>query len=67
MKKPAKCSPCAIIVLGMHRSGTSALTRMVNLRGVDLGSNLILADSKKLDLCEEYNHKRQPVMLPFYI
>jgi hypothetical protein len=31
----------AIIVLGMHRSGTSALTRVINLCGVDLGSNLM--------------------------
>ncbi len=46
MKKPAKRNPRAIIVLGMHRSGTSALTRMVNLRGVDLGSNLMSPASK---------------------
>ena len=41
MQKPAKRNHRAIIVLGMHRSGTSALMRMVNLRGVDLGSNLM--------------------------
>ena len=31
----------AILVLGMHRSGTSALTRVLNLHGVALGSNLL--------------------------
>ena len=28
----------AIFVLGMHRSGTSALARVLNLMGVDLGA-----------------------------
>ena len=28
----------AILVLGMHRSGTSALTRVINLLGADLPS-----------------------------
>jgi hypothetical protein len=32
-----------VIVLGMHRSGTSALTRVLNLLGVDLGANLLPA------------------------
>lgn len=32
--------PVAILVLGMHRSGTSAMTRVLNLLGVDLGSEL---------------------------
>lgn len=31
----------AIIVAGMHRSGTSALTRVINLLGADLPSNLL--------------------------
>ncbi len=31
----------AIIIIGMHRSGTSALTGMLQLAGVDLGSNLV--------------------------
>jgi GT2 family glycosyltransferase len=30
----------AILVLGMHRSGTSAVTRVLNLMGVHLGSSL---------------------------
>jgi O-antigen biosynthesis protein len=30
-----------ILVLGMHRSGTSALTRVMNLLGVDLGNQLV--------------------------
>lgn len=32
-----------ILVLGMHRSGTSAATRVLNLLGVDLGSRLMPA------------------------
>lgn len=31
----------ALFILGMHRSGTSALARAVNLLGVELGSNLM--------------------------
>jgi hypothetical protein len=34
-----------IFVLGMHRSGTSVLARMLNLLGVDLGVNLIEAQA----------------------
>ncbi len=30
-----------VLVLGMHRSGTSALTRCLNLAGMDLGSHLL--------------------------
>ncbi|MBI3461596.1 MAG: hypothetical protein HY000_00840, partial [Planctomycetes bacterium] len=33
----------AICVLGMHRSGTSALTRVLNLAGAELGSALLPA------------------------
>ncbi|HMB68683.1 MAG TPA: sulfotransferase family protein, partial [bacterium] len=33
----------ALLVLGMHRSGTSALTRIVNLLGAELGENLLPA------------------------
>lgn len=33
----------AILVVGMHRSGTSALTRVLNLCGVALGANLMPA------------------------
>jgi O-antigen biosynthesis protein len=33
----------AVIVLGMHRSGTSALTRVLNLLGVELGASLMAA------------------------
>jgi O-antigen biosynthesis protein len=33
----------AVIVLGMHRSGTSALTRVLNLLGVELGATLMKA------------------------
>lgn len=31
----------AVLVLGMHRSGTSAVARMLNLRGADLGGELL--------------------------
>ena len=33
--------PRAIVVLGMHRSGTSAFTRIFNLLGADLPKNLL--------------------------
>jgi hypothetical protein len=33
----------AVLVLGMHRSGTSALARVLNLMGVELGSDLLPA------------------------
>lgn len=33
----------ALLVIGMHRSGTSALTRLINLHGVTLGSDLLEA------------------------
>lgn len=38
-------SSTAIFILGMHRSGTSALTRMINLLGVELGENTMAANS----------------------
>ena len=34
-------APVALLVLGMHRSGTSALTRVLNLLGVALGDDLM--------------------------
>jgi GT2 family glycosyltransferase len=34
-------APVALLVLGMHRSGTSALTRVLNLLGVALGEDLM--------------------------
>jgi hypothetical protein len=33
----------AILVLGMHRSGTSAIARLLNLRGAELGRDLLPA------------------------
>ncbi len=42
---PADVRRRAVVVLGMHRSGTSALTRVVSLLGADLPSNLMAADS----------------------
>ena len=36
-------APVALLVLGMHRSGTSALTRLLNLLGVALGDDLMQA------------------------
>jgi hypothetical protein len=35
----------AIFILGMHRSGTSALARVLNLLGVELGSRMMAAAS----------------------
>jgi nicotinamide riboside kinase len=35
----------AVLILGMHRSGTSAMTRMLNLLGAELGSRLMPAVS----------------------
>ena len=34
--------PRALLILGMHRSGTSAVTRVVNLLGADIGRNILL-------------------------
>jgi hypothetical protein len=50
-EKPRKKSPkksvsarrASVLVLGMHRSGTSALTRVISLLGADLPSNLMPA------------------------
>ena len=33
--------PTTVLVLGMHRSGTSALTRVLNVLGVELGDDLL--------------------------
>lgn len=35
-----------LVVLGMHRSGTSALTRGLKVLGVELGENLLAADEQ---------------------
>ena len=42
MTAPANASE-VLVVLGMHRSGTSALTGLLGLLGVDLGSKLMNA------------------------
>lgn len=34
-----------VLVLGMHRSGTSALTRVLNLHGLSLGNSLLASNS----------------------
>ena len=39
--KPARTRPVGIVVLGMHRSGTSLLTRVLNLLGCALPKNLL--------------------------
>lgn len=39
-----KIKTSAILVLGMHRSGTSAITGVMHLLGIKLGSNLIPAE-----------------------
>ena len=40
-RQAAAARPVALLVLGMHRSGTSALTRVLNLLGVALGDDLM--------------------------
>lgn len=40
-RKPAAVRQQCILVMGMHRSGTSAMTRVLNLHGVALGDNLL--------------------------
>lgn len=37
---PSRC----LLILGMHRSGTSAITRCLNLLGMDVGSQLLTPD-----------------------
>ncbi|RUL64291.1 hypothetical protein EKH79_09615 [Dyella dinghuensis] len=41
MNASSKSSRLCVLVLGMHRSGTSAMTRCLNLLGMDLGSHLL--------------------------
>ena len=41
MSAPAAPSSRGILVLGMHRSGTSAVTRVLNLLGVHLGARIL--------------------------
>jgi GT2 family glycosyltransferase len=41
LRPEADAHRLAIVVLGMHRSGTSALTRMISLLGADLPKNLM--------------------------
>src|SRR5581483_5957853 len=45
-RSPAHASAATkiVVVLGMHRSGTSLLANLLNLLGVDLGENLLAAD-----------------------
>ena len=43
ISKPKIAKSTAVVVLGMHRSGTSALTRVCNILGVDLSDNLLPA------------------------
>ncbi len=43
--EPSTDEPAALLVLGMHRSGTSALTRVLNLHGVELGSSLLAGNA----------------------
>jgi hypothetical protein len=41
----SEIKPQVILTIGMHRSGTSMLTRICNLLGVHLGENLSVADA----------------------
>lgn len=45
MTKMKQSAQKAVIILGMHRSGTSALTKVVRLLGVDLGKSFLPPDS----------------------
>src|SRR6266404_7841922 len=38
------CNQDIVCILGMHRSGTSLLARILNLTGVDLGPDELLAE-----------------------
>lgn len=42
---PRVTGPTAFLVAGMHRSGTSALARVLNLHGVYLGESLLAEDA----------------------
>ena len=39
----------AVLILGMHRSGTSVLTRLCNLLGMELGEHLLAAEKDNND------------------
>jgi len=41
MSKPVETKARALLILGMHRSGTSAVTRVVNLLGAKIGDRLV--------------------------
>lgn len=41
MSEPVDTKSRALLILGMHRSGTSAVTRVVNLLGAKLGDRLV--------------------------
>jgi hypothetical protein len=41
MQNPNTHSSVAVCILGMHRGGTSALARLINLAGVDFGNDLV--------------------------
>lgn len=45
MASPLPPAKTAVLVLGMHRSGTSALTRIIGLLGADLPTHLIPASA----------------------
>lgn len=50
MLQPSQGPQGAVLVLGMHRSGTSALTRGLEVLGIDLGRNLkdaVAGDNEK--------------------
>src|SRR5512139_1313073 len=39
-----EAAPRCVLVLGMHRSGTSAATRCLNMVGMEVGPNLLVPD-----------------------
>ena len=57
----------AVLVLGMHRSGTSAVSRFVNMLGFDLGEHLMAPrkdNPKGFWENEEIIHHNEELMAP---
>lgn len=50
----ASTSQRVVVVLGFHRSGTSMVTRMLNLLGVDLGDEISLLPAEERDNARGY-------------
>ncbi|MEX0585828.1 MAG: hypothetical protein WD176_04250, partial [Pirellulales bacterium] len=51
------CDRRIICVLGMHRSGTSLVTRLLNLLGVDLGVSAALRPADRFNPTGYWEHQ----------